>query len=104
MLFRSHEPPAKPKHIYVLSEIPVTGVGKIFKPELRRLAAEKKIGMEATQLLASETSIQIRAIENQEMTFTVSASKQIAVADLRRLEEIVGALGIKLIPESTKIQ
>jgi len=35
-----HEPPAKPKHVFVLDEIPVTGVGKIFKPKLRELAAE----------------------------------------------------------------
>ncbi len=34
------EPPARPKHVFLIDEIPVTGVGKIFKPRLRALAAE----------------------------------------------------------------
>lgn len=37
-----HEPPAMPRHIFVLDEMPVTGVGKIYKPELRQLASAHK--------------------------------------------------------------
>ncbi len=44
-----HEPPAKPKHIFVMDEIPVTGVGKIFKPKLRQLAAEHSVRVQAEQ-------------------------------------------------------
>jgi len=44
-----HEPPAKPKHIFVMDEIPVTGVGKIFKPKLRQLAAEHSVRVRAEQ-------------------------------------------------------
>lgn len=32
------EPPAMPKHLEILAELPKTAVGKIFKPDLRRLA------------------------------------------------------------------
>ncbi len=35
---RIHERAAVPKHIEVLSELPKTAVGKVFKPDLRRLA------------------------------------------------------------------
>jgi fatty-acyl-CoA synthase len=42
------EPPAKPKKILELPELPTTTVGKIFKPRLRELAVQEKI----RQLLA----------------------------------------------------
>jgi fatty-acyl-CoA synthase len=42
------EPPAKPKKIIEVSELPTTTVGKIFKPRLRELAVQEKI----RQLLA----------------------------------------------------
>jgi len=34
------EPPARPREIVVIAEMPVTAVGKIFKPRLREIAAE----------------------------------------------------------------
>jgi fatty-acyl-CoA synthase len=37
------EPPAKPKKIIELPELPTTTVGKIFKPRLRELAVQEKI-------------------------------------------------------------
>jgi fatty-acyl-CoA synthase len=37
---RVDEPPARPKSVTILDAVPVTNVGKIFKPELRRRAAE----------------------------------------------------------------
>ena len=40
---RIHEPPAKPRHVFVIPEIPRTGVGKIFKPTLREMAIRQKI-------------------------------------------------------------
>lgn len=42
---RIHEPPARPRHVFMLDEIPVTGVGKIFKPTLRALAVRRKLEM-----------------------------------------------------------
>ena len=35
------EPPARPRAIVVIDEMPVTPVGKIFKPRLREIAAEQ---------------------------------------------------------------
>jgi hypothetical protein len=33
-----HERAAQPKHLEILTELPKTAVGKVFKPDLRRLA------------------------------------------------------------------
>jgi fatty-acyl-CoA synthase len=40
---RIHEPPARPKKVFVIAEIPRTGVGKIFKPTLREQTIRQKI-------------------------------------------------------------
>ena len=47
---RIMEPPARPKAVSVIGEMPVTPVGKIFKPKLREIAA----GDAARDLLAAE--------------------------------------------------
>ncbi|OYT88815.1 MAG: acyl-CoA synthetase [Burkholderiales bacterium PBB3] len=39
---RVDEPPARPKSVTILATMPMTLVGKIFKPELRQLAADRK--------------------------------------------------------------
>jgi fatty-acyl-CoA synthase len=44
------EPPARPRTVSVIAEMPVTPVGKIFKPKLREIAA----GEAARDLLAAE--------------------------------------------------
>ena len=36
-----HERAAQPKHIEILPELPKTAVGKVFKPDLRRLAIRR---------------------------------------------------------------
>ncbi len=40
---RISEPPAVPKAVYLVEALPVTPVGKIFKPDLRRMAILEKI-------------------------------------------------------------
>jgi len=40
---RIHEPPARPKKVFVIPKIPRTGVGKIFKPTLREFTIRQKI-------------------------------------------------------------
>ncbi|MCC5812047.1 MAG: AMP-binding protein [Ectothiorhodospiraceae bacterium] len=53
---RIHEPPARPRHVFPLEEIPVTGVGKIFKPALRTQATKHKLQM-LIDALDGETNI-----------------------------------------------
>jgi fatty-acyl-CoA synthase len=40
---RIHEPPAKPRQVFLIEEIPVTAVGKVFKPQLRDLTIKHKL-------------------------------------------------------------
>jgi len=47
---RIMEPPARPRAVSIIAEMPVTPVGKIFKPKLREIAA----GEAARELLAAE--------------------------------------------------
>ena len=44
------EAPARPKRITILPALPTTNVGKVYKPELRRLAAEDAVKGEAQRL------------------------------------------------------
>ena len=44
------EPPARPRNVSVIAEMPVTPIGKIFKPKLREIAASEA----ARDLLAAE--------------------------------------------------
>ena len=41
---RIHERPAMPKGVVVLDTMPATGVGKIYKPALRAMAVERRLG------------------------------------------------------------
>lgn len=40
---RIEEPPAKPRTVFILKEVPLTPLGKIFKPRLREMSAETLI-------------------------------------------------------------
>lgn len=60
---RISEPPAKPRHVYVLDVLPTTTVGKIFKPALRERAIREKLNMEVKAIDPS--------VEVVDMTFAV---------------------------------
>jgi len=53
------EPPAKPKKIFEIEELPVTAVGKIFKPRLRELAAREKIRQEIEKYSGQKTLLSL---------------------------------------------
>lgn len=44
-----HEPPARPRSVQMLDALPVTAVGKIFKPTLRDLAIQEKVRLEVAR-------------------------------------------------------
>jgi fatty-acyl-CoA synthase len=54
---RIAERPAWPRRVTLLEDLPVTAIGKVFKPELRRLAAEAAIG---ERLLAAGLAPRVR--------------------------------------------
>jgi len=53
------EPPAKPKKIIELPELPTTVVGKIFKPHLRELAVKEKIYQLLVKYINMDTVAQV---------------------------------------------
>lgn len=54
-----HEPPAKPRRVVVLDALPVTAVGKVFKPALRDRAVVEKVRLEIARILGAETPAEI---------------------------------------------
>ncbi|QHE85595.1 AMP-binding protein [Hydrogenophaga sp. BPS33] len=57
-----YERPACPKRVVVLDALPVTAIGKVFKPELRLRAIEIKLG-ESAREWAPGVSAQVQALE-----------------------------------------
>src|SRR3984885_2242785 len=53
------EPPAKPRRVVVLDGLPVTTVGKIFKPALRDFAIKKKVRLEIEGIFGQGASAAI---------------------------------------------
>jgi fatty-acyl-CoA synthase len=49
-----HERPAFPKFIKLIDEIPVTAVGKVFKPRLREMAIVEKVQAEAKKACGTD--------------------------------------------------
>ncbi len=45
-----NEPPARPRSVLVIDALPVTAVGKIFKPALRDLAIQEKVRLELARI------------------------------------------------------
>ena len=54
-----NEPPAKPKRVVLLEALPVTAVGKIFKPTLRDLAVQEKVRTEIDRIFGPDTMADI---------------------------------------------
>lgn len=57
-----HEPPARPRGIFILAELPVTAVGKIFKPALRDRAITEKLLQEVARICgpAAECTVAVQ--------------------------------------------
>jgi fatty-acyl-CoA synthase len=66
-----HEPPAKPRHVFVLDGLPTTTVGKIYKPALRERAVREKLSLEAAAIDA--------AIRVESVAFSTDAQRRAVV-------------------------
>ncbi|MDP3897942.1 MAG: enoyl-CoA hydratase-related protein, partial [Mesorhizobium sp.] len=51
-----HEPPARPRVVLVIDALPVTAVGKIFKPALRGMAIKEKVRLETARLCGADAA------------------------------------------------
>jgi acyl-CoA synthetase (AMP-forming)/AMP-acid ligase II len=88
-----HEPPARPKAILLIDALPVTAVGKIFKPALRDLAIKEKVRQELGKVCGSAamTGIAIGLSHTKQtvVDVTVTGADE---ADLERLAEALRPL------------
>jgi fatty-acyl-CoA synthase len=84
------EPPAKPKRVLILDRLPVTAVGKIFKPALRDLAIKEKVRLEIERLFGADTAADIDVGKDERLNTCV----RIVVdgGDAPRLRQLADAL------------
>ena len=84
------EPPAKPKRVVVLKELPVTAVGKIFKPALRDLAIKEKVTLEIERLFGEGVSAEINVDQEEKLNTRVRII--VHTNDNARLRELAESL------------
>lgn len=84
------EPPARPKSVLVIDALPVTAVGKIFKPALRDLAIKEKVRLEAERVCGPNASVSTDVLTDAQKRTVVEVA--IAGATPAQLGEIEAAL------------
>ena len=90
-----HEPPARPRSILLLDELPVTAVGKIYKPKLRDMAIAEKVRIEARDVCGDvSVSVDVRLDERKRTLVDVRVDD----ASAERLATLAAAL--KPLPQT----
>jgi fatty-acyl-CoA synthase len=89
MAERVAEPAARPKTIMLVDDIPLTPVGKIFKPRLREIAAEQAVRQMLSEHAGSEGFV-VQAVTDAERGLIVkvmTGNDTSAHASIRKLLE-----------------
>lgn len=82
-----HERPARPKSIMLIDALPVTAVGKLFKPTLRDLAIKEKVRLEVARICgpAVQVDADVRLDDQKhtvvDITVSGAAAEQVAELD-----------------------
>jgi fatty-acyl-CoA synthase len=84
------EPPAKPRRVVVLDQLPVTAVGKIFKPALRDLAVREKARLEIEKFFGKEAAADITVGKDEKLNTCVKIA--VYSGDASRLRQLAEAL------------
>ncbi|WP_426611823.1 AMP-binding protein [Bradyrhizobium sp. McL0616] len=79
-----NEPPARPKRVVLLEALPVTAVGKIFKPTLRDLAVREKVRAEIDRIFGSDTAADILVDKDARLNTLVHISVDSTDQDLAK--------------------
>ena len=82
------EPPARPRAVSIIAEMPVTPIGKIFKPKLREIAAgEAARELLAAEGLAKDVSVEPITDPSRGLTLRIKASPDKAITAQRLLQK-----------------
>ena len=99
---RVDESPARPKHVWVLDAMPLTTVGKIYKPQLRWLAAEAVVTELAAHAcdelwISPALRPRVKAVEGEAVHVHIDARAlgADAAALHKRLQEALAPLPVK---------
>jgi fatty-acyl-CoA synthase len=85
-----NEPPARPKRVVLLDALPVTAVGKIFKPTLRDLAVQEKVRTEIDRIFGPDTVAEILVDKDAKLNTLVHIA--IATEDQDRVKALTESL------------
>jgi fatty-acyl-CoA synthase len=94
------EPPAKPKRVLILDRLPVTAVGKIFKPALRDLAIKEKARLEIRRLFGKDVAADIDVGKDEKLNTCVRIV--VYSGDTPRIRELADALSP--LPQSYMVE
>ncbi len=95
-----NEPPARPRRIVQLAALPVTAVGKIFKPALRDLAVQEKVRTEIERLFGAGTKAEIEVDKDDKLNTLVRVS--VASSDEKLVAEL--AQSLSALPQIYRIE
>jgi fatty-acyl-CoA synthase len=84
------EPPAKPRRIVILEGLPVTAVGKIFKPALRDLAIKEKAKLEVERVFGKAADAEITVDRDDKLNTSVRIV--INTSDNDRIRDVAESL------------
>ena len=94
------EPPAKPKRVVVLEGLPVTAVGKIFKPALRDLAIREKARLEIERVFGPGACADITVDQDEKLNTRVRIV--VDTNDSAQLREL--AANLESLPQSYLVE
>ncbi|WP_139024827.1 AMP-binding protein, partial [Bradyrhizobium sp. STM 3843] len=95
-----HEPPARPKRVVLLDALPVTAVGKIFKPTLRDLAIQEKVRTEIERTFGTAMPAEIHVDKDDRLNTVVRVS--VGCNDKALLNQLAESLSA--LPQTYRIE
>jgi fatty-acyl-CoA synthase len=95
-----NEPPAKPRRVVLLESLPVTAVGKIFKPALRDLAVKEKVRAEIDRIFGTTTEADIHVSKDDKLNTLVRVL--VDSGDAIRTQELAESLSS--LPQTYRIE
>lgn len=100
---RVDEAPARPKSVTILSTMPMTNVGKIYKPELRLLATQAAVAALVEQIYRTHNctelarpGIQIDAQQGVQVVFNADQASELETALRAALKDALAPLPVKV--------